>query len=86
MSFTVTTLNFTSAKQALAEGLTAIANGEHECDLSRLEQVDSASVAVLLAWQRAALQNNQHLRFKNTPESLISLASLYGVTELLALS
>lgn len=86
MSFTVSTLDFANAKQILAEGLNAIANGEHECDLSKLEQVDSASVAVLLAWQKAAQQNHQQLRFKNTPESLISLASLYGVTELLALS
>ncbi len=86
MSFTVLILNFINAKQVLQEGLDAIANGEHECDLSKLGQVDSASVAVLLAWQKAAKQNKLHLRFKNTPESLISLASLYGVTELLALS
>ena len=86
MSFTISTLNFVNAKQVLQEGLKAIANGEHECDLTKLEQVDSASVAVLLAWQKAARQNKLHLRFKNTPESLISLASLYGVTELLALS
>lgn len=42
MSFTVSTLNFLNAKQILEEGLKAIANGEHECDLSKLEQVDSA--------------------------------------------
>ena len=54
--------------------------------VEKLEHVDSASVAVLLAWQKAARQNKLHLRFINTPESLISLASLYGVTELLALS
>lgn len=52
MSFTVSTLNFINAKQVLQEGLDAIANGEHECDLSKLGQVDSASVAVLLAWQK----------------------------------
>ena len=86
MSFTVSTFNFLNAKQILEEGLKAIANGEHECDLSKLEQVDSASVAVLLAWQKAARQNKLHLRIINTPESLISLASLYGVSELLALS
>lgn len=86
MSFTVSTLNFANARQVLQEGLKAIANGEHECDLAKLEQVDSASVAVLLAWQKAAQQNNLHLRFRNTPASLISLASVYGVTELLTLS
>lgn len=86
MTFTVSTLNFGNAKQILQEGLDAIASGEHECDLAKLGQVDSASVAVLLAWEKAARQNKLPLRFINTPESLISLASLYGVTELLALS
>lgn len=86
MTFTVSTLNFGNAKQILQEGLNAIASGEHECDLVKLGQVDSASVAVLLAWKKAARQNKLPLRFINTPESLISLASLYGVTELLALS
>lgn len=86
MTFAISTLNFVNAKQVLQEGLKAIANGEHECDLANLGQVDSASVAVLLAWQKAAQQNKLHLQFVNTPDSLISLASLYGVTELLALS
>ncbi len=86
MSFTVSSLDFANAKQVLAEGLDAIANGEHECDLAKLEHVDSASVAVLLAWQKAAWQSKRHLQFINTPASLISLASLYGVTELLTLS
>ena len=86
MSFAISSLNFANAKNVLRKGLEAIANGEHECDLGELVQIDSASVAVLLAWQRAAQQSHLPLRFVNTPESLVSLASLYGVNELLALS
>lgn len=86
MSFTVSSLNFSNAKAGLAEGLKAIARGERECDLKELTQVDSASLAVFLAWQRAAEQHHSSLRFTNTPESLVSLASLYGVDDLLVLS
>ena len=83
MSFAITSLNFANAKNVLQEGLKAIARGEHECDLQNLAQIDSASVAVLLAWQRAAQHNHSSLRFVNTPESLVNLASLYGVNNLL---
>ncbi len=86
MSFAISSLNFSNAKHVLQEGLQAIARGEHECDLGNLVQVDSASIAVLLAWQRAALQNHSHLHFRNIPESLVSLASVYGVNDLLAIS
>lgn len=86
MSFAISSLNFANAKNVFEEGLKAIASGEHECDLENLSQIDSASVAVLLAWQRAAQKNHSSLRFINTPESLFSLALLYGVNDLLTLS
>ena len=86
MSFAISSLNFSNAREVLKEGLEAIARGEHECDLGNLVQIDSTSVAVLLAWQRAALENRSPLRFVRTPESLVSLAKLYGVNDLLALS
>lgn len=86
MSFAVSSLNFSNAREVLKEGLEAIARGEHECDLGNLVQVDSTSVAVLLAWQRAALENRSSLRFLRTPASLVSLATLYGVDGLLSQS
>lgn len=86
MSFAVSSLNFSNAREVLKEGLDVIARGEHECDLGNLVQIDSTSVAVLLAWQRAALEKRSSLRFIHTPESLVSLATLYGVNDLLPLS
>jgi phospholipid transport system transporter-binding protein len=53
-------------------------------DLSRLEQVDSAAVAVLLAWQRRALVEGVALSFSGAPASLVALGKLYGVEELLS--
>lgn len=86
MTFAVKALNFANAKALLQEGLGAVAGGEQEVDLGALSQVDSASIAVMLAWQRAALKSGKAIRFLNVPPNLISLAELYGVTELLNLT
>ena len=85
MAFAVSTLDFSNAKALLQEGLTAVSNGEETFDLAGLKHVDSASVSVMLAWQRVALMSGRKLRFLNVPAGLVSLADLYGVTELLDL-
>jgi phospholipid transport system transporter-binding protein len=54
-------------------------------DWSKVDAVDSSAISLMLAWQRAAQRQNVQLRFINLPENLLSLANLYGVTELLAL-
>ncbi len=76
-------LTMENAKPALQDGLAAIATGQTEIDLAGLTQVDSAGVAVLLAWQRAAVARQQALSFHNPPENLRSIAQLYGVAEFL---
>jgi len=48
-------------------------------DLSAAEPVDSAAVALLLAWQRRADAESKPLVFTNVSATLSSLASLYGV-------
>jgi phospholipid transport system transporter-binding protein len=53
-------------------------------DLERVEAVDSAGVALLLAWKRRAAAEGKPLVFAHLPASLASLAQLYGVEELLA--
>ena len=53
---------------------------------SALTQIDSAAVAVLLAWQRAAAQRGQALALAGVTPQLRSLASLYGVEGLLGLT
>lgn len=52
-------------------------------DLERIEAVDSAAVALLLAWKRRADAEGKPLVFDHLPASLASLAQLYGVEELL---
>jgi phospholipid transport system transporter-binding protein len=53
-------------------------------DLAGVDRVDSAGVAVLLAWKRRAAAEAKLLVFAGVPESMASLAQLYGVQELLA--
>jgi phospholipid transport system transporter-binding protein len=71
------------AGQVLAEGLRALAAGEAGFDLGAVSAADSAAVAILLAWQRAAQARGVNLEVRNPPPALRSLATLYGVDELL---
>lgn len=72
-----------NAETALQAGLQAIAAGQREIDLALLGSVDSAAVATLLAWKRAAAAQGASLTFHHVPATLHSLANLYGVDELL---
>lgn len=51
--------------------------------LSGLRAVDSAGVAVLLSWRRRAAAEGKKLAFVDVPPSLVALAELYGVEDLL---
>ncbi len=75
-----------SAAALLAAGMTAMGNGEAEFDLAAVQEVDSAGLAVLFGWQRAAQRNGKSLRILNPPQNLTSLAEVYGVSELLPLA
>jgi len=52
-------------------------------DLSGLTEVDSAAISLLLEWRRAAQRDKRKITYINLPDNLKSLATLYGVTELL---
>ncbi|WAW09070.1 STAS domain-containing protein [Oxalobacter vibrioformis] len=85
MSVSITSLSFSSAKEALKTGLEAIKGGQTAFDLGSITTTDSSSIAVMLAWQRAAKAASTPLQFLNTPDNILSLAALYGVTDLLGL-
>ncbi|MEF8725205.1 MAG: STAS domain-containing protein [Candidatus Accumulibacter delftensis] len=55
-------------------------------DLAGVAEVDSSALSTLFAWQRKAAERALSLRVVNPPASLISLAALYGVSELLPLA
>lgn len=53
-------------------------------DLSGVDGVDSAAVAVLLAWRRRAELEGIAVSFTGAPPSLSALADLYGVEEFIS--
>ncbi|MGO4578836.1 lipid asymmetry maintenance protein MlaB [Cupriavidus sp. 2TAF22] len=81
-----TSLTNRNAATVLRDGLARLAQGEARVDCSALTQVDSAAVAVLLAWQRDAAGRGQALSFVGVPPQLAQLAALYGVDSLLELA
>ena len=52
--------------------------------LAGVESVDSAAVAVLLAWRRRAIAEAKDLAFTDVPASLSALADLYDVKEIIS--
>jgi len=83
MPIAPTALTMNEAETVLAQGLQAIAAGDAQIDLGSLQQFDSAAVATLLAWQRAASKLGKTLHISQLPPGLDSLAKLYGVDQLL---
>ena len=59
-------------------------NGDVVIDLAAVTEVDSTALSVLFEWRRAALQKKTSISFRNLPDSMKSLAALYGVADLVA--
>lgn len=76
----------TSAAELRASGAAAIADGASTVDLSAVSDADSAAVALLLAWLREAQEQGRELSIVHAPDNIRSLATLYGVAELLPLA
>jgi phospholipid transport system transporter-binding protein len=76
-------LTLEHAARLLQRGSDEIANGVRVVDLAQAGKVDSSAVSLLLAWRRRARAAGFSLEYRNVPESLMSLAKLYGVGELL---
>lgn len=60
--------------------------GAVELDVSGLQRVDSATLAVLLAWAARAATSGRPLRLDGTPAGLRALAHLCGVEPLLGIA
>ncbi len=76
-------IHMANARALMSEGSALLAPDVTHIDMAAVTEVDSAAVSLLLEWQRQAAGLNTSLRFTNLPESVKSLASLYGVTDLL---
>lgn len=78
-------LTFESVPLLWQEGLQLV--GRQPCvtlDLSGVTRTDSAGLAVMIEWMRAAKQQNGSIRFRNVPMQLRAIASATGVEHLFA--
>jgi phospholipid transport system transporter-binding protein len=71
-----------NVEAVLAEGESAFEGPQVDVDLAGMTEVDSSAVSLLLEWSRRAARRGQRLSFRNPPANLESLATLYGVSDL----
>jgi phospholipid transport system transporter-binding protein len=67
----------------LEEGRRHLEEGVRTVDLGEVGEIDSSLLALMLAWMRDARARGGELAFANLPESLQTIARLYGVEGLL---
>jgi len=77
-------LNVDTAASVLEASRAAELPASGIVSLVRVDGVDSAAVAVLLAWRRRAVTEGKSLSFTDVPATLSALAELYDVEELIA--
>jgi phospholipid transport system transporter-binding protein len=76
-------LTLANVAQVLEEGRRHLAEGAATVDLAEVSELDSSALALLLAWMREAKAAGRAIGFANLPESLQTIARLYGVQDLL---
>jgi phospholipid transport system transporter-binding protein len=67
------------ATRLLAEAEAALAGGARVFDLSGVGHMDSSALSLMLSLRRRAA--GEPLAFRAVPESLLSLAKLYGIAD-----
>lgn len=80
MSFATVPTLWAQSRDAVAGGVDAI-----EIDLSAVERADSAGLALLVAWTRAAHRDDKAVRYVNPPAQLLALAEVNKLGPLLNL-
>lgn len=81
-------LNADTALRWVGEGQQWINKASNTCviDLAQVDSLDSAGIAILLAWERFAKHQRKSVSFKNPPEKLLAMLELYDLTSLLVIS
>lgn len=76
-------LNARTALKWVAAGQQWIDSAPQTCtiDLSATTSIDSAGIAILLAWKRYAQQQHKKLCLIHLPAKLVSMLKLYELTE-----
>ena len=79
-------VNMGNVKSLLEAGLQQLNPELKEIDFSGLEEVDSSAISMVLEWLRVSQSRHLQLSVVNMTDNMKSLASLYGVLELIPIS
>ena len=72
-----------NVRGVVEEGQRQLDEGVRTVDLAEVSDMDSSLLAALFAWLRHARKQEYDIGFVNLPESLRTIARLYGVDSLL---
>ncbi len=76
-------LTIATVNSVFDEGRRLLAEGDLIVDFAGIGSVDSAALALILGWLRSAAASGTRLRLRNLPASLLSLAAVYDIENLL---
>lgn len=76
-------LTMASAQARLAEGRSRAEAGTLVLDFSGVTECDSAALALMLDWIRAARRAGHGVEVRGLLPSMVSLAELYGISDLI---
>ncbi|HXZ97585.1 MAG TPA: STAS domain-containing protein [Burkholderiales bacterium] len=79
-------VTMSNVKSLLEAGLQQFNPELKEIDFSGLQEVDSSAISMVLEWLRVSKKRDLKLNILNMPDNMRSLASLYGVLELIPIS
>jgi len=80
------TMTLPDATELFEAGNAILTRPDVVFDLKAVSHIDSSGLAVLFGWERTALRSGNKIRIANPPKTLISLADMYGVSDLLPLA
>ena len=78
-------INFTNIVSLRDEGIKLISKGTCEIDLSHLKNSNAVSLALLLAWLRAANERHSKITFLNASDSLRNISIAFGLKNIIEL-
>ena len=70
----------------LAEGSRSFEGTPVVVDFSGVTEADSSAISLMLEWTRRMHGGNRQIFFANLGESLVSIANLYGVEDLIPIA
>ncbi|MDP3744392.1 MAG: STAS domain-containing protein [Methylotenera sp.] len=75
-----------NANAVLQESNTLTMTDDTNIDFSKVSDVDTAALSLIMEWQRRAISSGNKIHFSHLPEGLVSLVALYGVTDFISFS